>query len=113
MDMSRTANHIPPRRGGDPQGRSESNRNLTRFGGGFPNRWVVPMFTWVTGAANKNRLRGFPLGRSPSAPPRGYVATTPVLGWLSSRSMAAPDSEHGFSYPWRVALVCQNVMSPW
>jgi hypothetical protein len=61
----------------------------------------------------KTALRGYPLGRSPSAPPRGYMATTPVLGWLSSRDMAARDSVHGFSYPCRVALICQNVMPLW
>jgi len=61
----------------------------------------------------KTAPRGFPLGRSPSAPPRGYMATIPVLGWLSSRSMAAEDSVHGFSYPCRVAVACQNVIALW
>ena len=41
------------------------------------------------------------------------MATIPVLGWLSSRSMAAEDSVHGFSYPCRVAVACQNVIALW
>jgi hypothetical protein len=105
MDLSSTARHVHPG-GWCSQGRRESNPHSAGFGDRPPSRWLIPM-------KMKTAPRGFPLGRSPSAPPRGYLATIPFLGWLSSRSMAAPDSEHGFSYPCCVAFACQNVMSPW
>jgi len=61
----------------------------------------------------KNRPPGLSPGAVAFCSLGGYMATIPVLGWLSSRDMAAIDSVHGFSYPCRVALICQNVMPLW
>ena len=43
MDVSSTAKHVHPEKGGAPQGRGESNADSACFGGRLPIRWVVPM----------------------------------------------------------------------